>query len=170
MDPHSGQKRFATSEIPLDITAKNVHVQPNGKVRITWESSAEATGEPHVSWYEADWLQYAASVPEGKEISSTAHRNTYLWNDALYKRGIVSYDFHWHDPKRFKRAVNKLAATGILFLKDVPTEENAVEAVAEKLGPLKNTFYGRTWDVKDKPMAENVAYTNVFLDLHMDLL
>lgn len=74
-------------------------------------------------------------------------------------------------PRRFQRAIKKnLAAAGILFLTNVPTDETAVEAIAEKLGPIKNTFYGKTWDVKDKPMAENVAYTNVFLDLHMDLL
>jgi len=66
--------------------------------------------------------------------------------------------------------VYRLAADGLIFLWDLPTEETAVEAVAERFGPIKNTFYGRTWDVKDKPMAENVAYTNVFLDLHMDLL
>jgi len=78
---------------------------------------------------------------------------------------------NWQDPKRFQRAIkNNLAAAGILLLFNVPTDETAVEAIAEKLGPVKNTFYGKTWDVKDKPMAENVAYTNVFLDLHMDLL
>jgi alpha-ketoglutarate-dependent taurine dioxygenase len=39
-----------------------------------------------------------------------------------------------------------------------------------RIGNLRDTFYGRTWDVKSVPEAKNVAYTAQYLGLHMDLL
>jgi len=57
-----------------------------------------------------------------------------------------------------------------LFLRNVPDSEKSVEEIAGRIGTLKDTFYGRTWDVKSKPKAKNIAYTQSFLGLHMDLL
>lgn len=59
---------------------------------------------------------------------------------------------------------------GLLLVREVPHYENAVEDMALRIGNLRDTFYGRTWDVKSVPQAKNVAYTAQYLGLHMDLL
>ena len=38
------------------------------------------------------------------------------------------------------------------------------------LANIRETFYGRTFDVRAKPNAENVAYTSGYLGLHQDLM
>lgn len=75
-----------------------------------------------------------------------------------------------NDGQDFADALKNLDDTGLICLSGVPESEKAVEDIALKLGPIRETFYGRTWDVKDKPNADNVAYTSDYLGMHMDLL
>ena len=42
--------------------------------------------------------------------------------------------------------------------------------LAERVGPIQETVYGRTWRVESVPQAENIAYTNHELELHTDIL
>jgi len=66
--------------------------------------------------------------------------------------------------------LKQLQLYGLVFLRNVPDSEKAIEDIGGRIGPLKNTFYGLTWDVKSVPQAKNVAYTHQYLGLHMDLL
>ena len=51
----------------------------------------------------------------------------------------------------------------------MPLERDAVERVVLRIGPIRETFFGRTWDVVNVPSASNIAYTSVELGLHQDL-
>lgn len=79
-------------------------------------------------------------------------------------------------PEGLHRALSTLRETGLVFLRDVPTDATddaacELRRVATRIGGLRNTFYGPTWDVKALgEHGRNVAYTNVDLGLHMDLL
>ena len=68
------------------------------------------------------------------------------------------------------KAIQLLVKDGLLFLSGVPKDPESVGRIAERIGPIRNTFYGRTWDVRSVPNAKNVAYTNQYLGFHMDLL
>ncbi|EDN91895.1 hypothetical protein SS1G_07756 [Sclerotinia sclerotiorum 1980 UF-70] len=59
---------------------------------------------------------------------------------------------------------------GLLILRDVPESETSVVDIAKRVGNLRDTLYGVTWDVKSVSEAKNVAYTSQYLGLHMDLL
>ena len=68
---------------------------------------------------------------------------------------------------------------GFAFVTGLPTEKTATEAgpnsaslrdLAEMMGEIRNTFYGPLWDVQSKASSRNIAYTNLDLGLHMDLL
>jgi hypothetical protein len=68
------------------------------------------------------------------------------------------------------QAIEQLYRYGLIYIKNVPTNSKAVEQVAERFGPIRETFYGHTFDVKSVPDAKNIAYTSFFLGLHMDLM
>ncbi|KAL7823661.1 hypothetical protein V8C26DRAFT_383495 [Trichoderma gracile] len=63
-----------------------------------------------------------------------------------------------------------LCRLGIVLLTNVPRDPLSIERITTRIANIKETFYGRTFDVRAKPDAENVAYTNGFLGLHQDLL
>ncbi|PWN89532.1 Clavaminate synthase-like protein [Acaromyces ingoldii] len=79
--------------------------------------------------------------------------------------------------------VNSLMRDGIAFVTSLPTDTtgNEVDAssptspslarLAEMLGEIRHTFYGPLWDVRSLgSTSRNIAYTNLDLGLHMDLL
>ncbi|KAJ1598134.1 hypothetical protein NDA14_005754 [Ustilago hordei] len=68
---------------------------------------------------------------------------------------------------------------GFAFVTRLPTDTTSTEPgpesarlrdLASTMGELRNTFYGLLWDVQSKADARNIAYTNLDLGLHMDLL
>lgn len=42
--------------------------------------------------------------------------------------------------------------------------------LAETFSNIRETFYGQVWDVVNVRNSRNIAYTNLDLGLHMDLL
>lgn len=67
-------------------------------------------------------------------------------------------DYMTSDAKLFE-AVRHLTLYGLLFLRGVPEtpEQDAVEGIAERIGNIKNTFYGKTWDVQSVQDSKNIA-------------
>ena len=72
--------------------------------------------------------------------------------------------------KTLLAVLKQLWSYGLAFLYNVPTKDQEIVKIVTRIGSLKNTFYGPTWDVKSVPGAKNIAYTNLELGLHMDLL
>lgn len=69
-----------------------------------------------------------------------------------------------------RQILEQVQILGIVVIKGVPTEENSLVNFARQIGPIRNTFYGQTWDVKSVRNSKNIAYTDLDLGLHMDLL
>jgi gamma-butyrobetaine dioxygenase len=173
IDQHSGQKSFETAAIDPIITAQIAKVDEDGAVTLTWHPDLPGHD---TSTYSRSWLESVAAqtTQPSRAVASTAHRNLQLWeySSDFAGNGLEFFDYadYLGNPRVFNNAMRKLGSWGLIFLENVPQDETAVERIAEAIGPLRNTFYGRTWDVKSKPQAENVAYTAHHLGLHMDLL
>jgi gamma-butyrobetaine dioxygenase len=57
---------------------------------------------------------------------------------------------------------------GLLLLSDVPTEPGAVLAVAASLGYVRETTYGRLFDVRVESSPSNLAFTSLPIPPHTD--
>lgn len=80
--------------------------------------------------------------------------------------------------------VKGLVEDGLVFVTGMPTDVKGSQPdprqadspelarLATMFGEIRNTFYGMLWDVRSLPssLSRNIAYTNVDLGLHMDLL
>ena len=72
-------------------------------------------------------------------------------------------------------ALTQLIRYGIIFVRGVPNEvmddQNCeLRRLASTFGRIRNTIYGDVWDVKNVKNSANIANTNLYLGLHMDLL
>jgi gamma-butyrobetaine dioxygenase len=79
------------------------------------------------------------------------------------------------EPSGLLKATKQLAQYGLLFVSDVPHTEPhddgcELPKLAEYFGDIRQTFYGRLFDVKSVRNSINIAYTDLDLGLHMDLL
>lgn len=73
------------------------------------------------------------------------------------------------------KTLQQLQKFGLVVIKGVPTDTSgnadaSLRQVMGWIGEIRNTFYGETWNVKNIANSKNVAYTNLNLGLHMDLL
>lgn len=167
----SGQKRFATCDIPSDLEVDSLKVLEDGSLEVSWANDMALGSAGHVSTYPLALLHEVvmARNPYKRHIPARE-----IWDSQSFEKDSQSREIsyvHWmEDSLRFAEAFRNLYLWGIVVIKGVPQTEAAVEQVASRLGHLQATLYGPTWDVVSKPQAENVAYTNEFLCLHQDLM
>lgn len=177
VSPSSGQKSFRSSDLPDRPVVKAASVDEDGTLHVEWAGETVPEGNdgsstaPHVSTYASDTLLRRLCRMTPPTYPGLPERR--FWNRETLERDLRPVAFEdWKDGNSpdFWRALLDLHQLGILIVDGVPQTETAVEEVANAIGHIQETFYGRTWDVVSKPEAENVAYTNVFLCLHHDLM
>jgi gamma-butyrobetaine dioxygenase len=83
----------------------------------------------------------------------------------------VSYEEYMDKGDRgLKRLLELVHDYGVAFVKGAPIVDDEVGRVAERFGLIRETLYGKLWDVKSVPRAKNIAYTSLPLHFHQDLL
>jgi gamma-butyrobetaine dioxygenase len=178
VDPSSTQKNFQTPQIPQTIKVRSLETFGNGDIHIKWENDIPGFGDDHVSIFPGGSLsvpflgssqQYAT---KSMVLDRTREVRSRLWDVARIKKELqfVNFQDYMTSDKCLWRAVWLLLTQGLMIIRGVPESEKSVEDIALRIGNIRDTFYGRTWDVKSVPDAKNVAYTAQFLGLHMDLL
>lgn len=120
----------------------------------------------HQSFFEINCNDRARALASHKFPSRIPWTKTLI----TMKHRTFPYREYLDSVETFHEALNHLQRYGILFLDSIPSEVSAIERIANRIGPLRNTFYGSTWDVRSVPSAKNVAYTSQNLGFHMDLL
>jgi alpha-ketoglutarate-dependent taurine dioxygenase len=166
VDPSSGQKRFASLDVPDELPISILTTTEDGALQVHWENDF-LTHDTHISEYPRNlWHRERRLKPIG-EIPAPKP-----WNRDMMEQvsPFIPYEAFMASEAEYRQAMTTLSQYGLIFLRDVPSSEEVVKDIAGKIGVLQDTFYGRTWDVRSKPNAENVAYTNSYLGLHQDLL
>ena len=171
VDPSSKQKTFQTTDIPPGIQAKVVEPQEDGSVRITWGGDLSGFGGDHVSTFHGDFFDINSSWDNFHQDHFGMSQPT-LWDKSLITKTLqhINYEDYVTKDAALYQVLQQLHDYGLVLLRAVPESEKSVERIAERIGRLRDSFYGRTWDVKSVPQAKNVAYTAQYLGLHMDLL
>ena len=93
------------------------------------------------------------------------------------QRPTISYKDYMSDPKGRAWAIRTLHSAGLIFVDGIPSVSQEKDSplpvtmqLAQRIGPVMNTFYGSHWNVKSVENAENLAYTNKKIGWHQDLL
>ncbi|KAF2754097.1 Clavaminate synthase-like protein [Pseudovirgaria hyperparasitica] len=168
--PSTRQKEFQTCDIPQDIQIRDLHVSPRG-ITIKWAPEVPGYSEDHETELSQAFLQEVAGVKAQLDDGAYVDRQTTWDRETITKNNLwLDYNDYIEEDEILYEAIKHVHKYGLLFLRSVPDDETAVERIVGRMGRLHDTFYGRTWDVKSIPNSKNVAYTQQFLGLHMDLL
>ncbi|CAG8952088.1 hypothetical protein HYFRA_00000826 [Hymenoscyphus fraxineus] len=186
VDPSTTQKNFRTT----DALAKKLHIVKSlhlgdTHTDITWH-------DDHVSSFPNDLLK--KKKEEQKPFVQVKVRKWHVplspplikedetrllfagtvagWNGSMIKDRLGFFDYrdYMTSEDTLLRALRTLVSDGLIIVRGMPSSEESVQDIAGRIGTIRDTFYGRTWDVKSVPEAKNVAYTSRYLGLHMDLL
>jgi gamma-butyrobetaine dioxygenase len=176
-DPSSGQKSFATADIPTDVAIRSVTTELN-LLHITLENGPPSQSHPtHIVTLPSSRIStlLQQKAPVSARVATRRRFGQVHWDAAAFTstaaaRKVDYEEYMQPDSTAFWDVVRDLARYGLVFLKNVPGDEDAISRITTRIAHIRETFYGRTFDVRAKPRAENVAYTSGYLGLHQDLL
>jgi gamma-butyrobetaine dioxygenase len=80
---------------------------------------------------------------------------------------VLAEDFLTRDDA-LAEILARVALQGLAFLHGAAAAPRAVEAIVARFGFVRETNYGRLFDVRVEPRAGNLAYSAQALDLHAD--
>ena len=162
-DPGSGQRLAAVTDLPADVTVAGV---------LTSGTSVEVIFGPdgHRAVFAAGWLaRYGGAGPDGQDDDRTEDAKC-LWAAADLGGGIPQgwWPRYLADPEHRSACLSAVLTHGVVVLHEVPCEPGAVLAVARSLGYVRETNYGRLFDVRAEPAAANLAFTRLPIAPHTD--
>ncbi|KAK3670577.1 hypothetical protein LTR78_009545 [Recurvomyces mirabilis] len=170
VDPSTKQKLFSTVDIPPNIQGTRLPSSDDAKITLRWTNDIVGYGNDHVTTLSTEMYSQNSRNSSGGPLFDIPARNLWLAQHFRAKCEDMDYEHYMQSDHSVLQALQQLHTHGLLFLTNVPDSEKSVSAIVERIGPLKNTFYGSTWDVRSVPEAKNVAYTAQDLGFHMDLM
>ncbi|GJE97653.1 Clavaminate synthase-like protein [Phanerochaete sordida] len=167
--PTNQQKLHRTSDIPVDVRPERDSLQlSDDGIRVTW-------GPDHTAFYPSGFLE---RYSDSSKLQQYHHDvDPASWDQQqIQSVSDLFMDYGELDsPAGLLRALTQLSRYGLIFVtgvSPVETSDDKCEArrLAERFAYLRETFYGDTWDVMLLENSKNIAYTNLHLGFHMDLL
>ncbi|KAL4622727.1 gamma-butyrobetaine dioxygenase [Arapaima gigas] len=150
------------SKLDIDTGVDRVLVNEPTKVSVVWP-------DQHTSEYDADWLKrrcFSTMARQAMREELFLNKRVY-WGSEL-QIPTASFQEVLQDDKAALDWLTMLRRVGIVYLKGAPQEKGQVAKLSERIGYLRLTFYGHTFEVQDKLDANNLAYTSGDLSLHTD--
>ncbi|KAI9298006.1 Clavaminate synthase-like protein [Neoconidiobolus thromboides FSU 785] len=170
IDPSSTQKLHSSGEINLDLKLKDMKVEQN-QLKLLWEKNS-LINEVEEELKKGKLEEGHKTVYDLKDLTGEMEPllsvPIKIWDDTIHLENITfDYQHYLKDPKL---PLLNLYKYGIVLLNNVESGENIVNKIGEKIGPIMSTFYGTNWHVKSVTKPNNIAYTGLKLNFHMDLL
>ncbi|KAK0891191.1 hypothetical protein LTR91_025164 [Friedmanniomyces endolithicus] len=163
------QRLYSTTDIPPEIQVRSVTIVDEALI-IHWEHDVPGFDAHHYTSISLDTLRGICKTGIAPGPAQVSLPKSALWDASSAGVPDFGYKAYMHDDATLLNVMDRLHSHGLVFITSVPTAEESVSAIAERMGPIKDTFYGKTWDVRTVPKANNVAYTSADLGFHTDLL
>jgi alpha-ketoglutarate-dependent taurine dioxygenase len=80
----------------------------------------------------------------------------------------IPFDAYLTDDDGLAKALRQVARRGLAILTGAGTEPGAVERAVARFGYIRETNYGRLFEVREEAVPSHLAYTAVGLELHTD--
>jgi gamma-butyrobetaine dioxygenase len=156
-DPHTGQRLGSVADLPREPRLRSVEPSLPGHITLVWEDGLTTI-------YSLPWLR---AYDRGLRSGIRPTRLPWMGQPAA---NFASCDYQeWlANPAAREDWLYFVARDGLAFLRQVPLEQGTVLRVAEGIGYIRETNYGRIFDVQAVAQPNNLAYTSLALPPHTD--
>ena len=161
-DPHNGQRLINVTDIPEDLQIASARVSDRGDIQIVFEPGS------HSSTYNPKWLRDNCYCLNAAVDDRSASGKT-LWSKADFPAGppLIRFKDFYADRGKLK-ALETVADLGFVVLDEVPQRNRQVLEVIKQFGFVRQTNYGRHFEVRTEVSPSNLAYSNLGLGSHTD--
>lgn len=161
--PGNGQRLVTLLDLPAQVTVSRAAVEPGGGLAVTLAPELKEVEFP------AAWLRRHAYDRERATEPGWLDPGIETW-DAALQADVPTARWPAVDQDRQALAgwLGAVRRYGFAVLTGVPTESGALCRVAESFGHVRETNYGRWFEVRAEVNPSNLAYTNLGLQAHTD--
>ena len=159
---NNGQRLIALSEIPKDTFIHEAEVL-DSKIIITFSPEHKKVE------YDINWLLTNAYDHTSTKKSGWIKHGVETWDSTLMSR-MPDADFAsvHSDPRQLRCWLEQISRFGFGKLSNGPIENLALMKVVDLFGYVRETNYGRHFDVRTEINPTNLAYTGLGLQAHTD--
>jgi len=161
--PTNGQRLVTILDIPSATRIVGTQIGKTGDLEVTFAP------EQRRATFPADWLaQRVYDKPAESSLGWTGPA-VERWDGALQTHiPRAKYDDVATDRAALGRWLAAVRRHGFAVMTDMPTEPGFLCKVAEFFGYVRETNYGRWFEVRAEVNPNNLAYTNLGLQAHTD--
>lgn len=155
--PSNGARVTDWRVLPLDVRPEAVELGES--LVVEWPDGAR-------SEYALGWLRRHAYGPD--EVPAPPRRPRCLWDVPEMTRRLVIHDHDavQADDRALQRLLQTVRDFGFAFVEGVPGRVGAVADFVSRFGFVRETRFGRVYEIKWQPKSGHLSYMNSNLALH----
>lgn len=159
--PQTREREFDLTSIPDTLGISEASLDGEA-ILLKWD------GESHESRYDPAWLKQNRP---GSGLADPARIPPVTWRGDAAASQFPRIDAAtlMADDAALLDFLIETKKTGMAFVDGMADDENAGMEAARRIGFLRETNFGVTFEVRSKPNPNNLAYTSHALPLHTDL-
>ncbi len=160
--PGNGQRLIALRDIPTDTKIRSATMTEN-------TVTVEFSPENKVITYDVPWLMENRYDRPASSVTGWMPPETVPWNSNL-EADLPQADFETvkTNPDALKDWLAQIARYGFAKLNGGPIADQALMQVVDLFGFVRETNYGRHFEVRTEVNPTNLAYTGLGLQAHTD--
>jgi gamma-butyrobetaine hydroxylase len=160
--PGNGQRLITLLDIP-----PNVHITQAARTAVGLSIRFEPEGK--VVEFDPAWLFAHRYDRPSPVTAGWTNDEITRWDASVADRiPVEDYETVRADPAARLRWLKAIQRYGVARLRGLATDDGAPERVADLFGYVRETNYGRVFDVRVEVDPTNLAYTNLGLQAHTD--
>ena len=161
--PGNGQRLITLLDIPRQVTVAHASVTPDGDLAVTVAPEMKDLTFP------AGWLRSHSYDRDPSAEPGWVAPQIETWDSGLQARvPTAGWPAVAQDRQALAAWLAAVRRLGFAVLTGLPTEPGALCRVAERFGHVRETNYGRWFEVRAEVNPSNLAYTNLGLQAHTD--
>lgn len=162
-NPTNGQRLITVLDIPSNVTVDKASIADDGALHVSIAPEMKELVFP-CQWLKRNAYDYARTRNAGclaPEVET--------WDSDLQDRVPTGkWDHIFKSRSALGEWLGGIRKYGVAVLSGVPMDSGALCRVVELFGFVRETNYGRWFDVRSKVNPNNLAYTNLGLQAHTD--
>lgn len=155
-DPINQQRLYETSDLPVNLSVKDAALKDTDNIEVSFSNGEKTRLSLPGILKEIGWAEdlEAPPVPESWTTTLKTHDGV-DWNDL-------------DDPAKLKNMLEDFLRHGFCIMQNTPVHRNALLELAGRFGYVRDTHWGKIFNVEIKPDATDLAYTDRPLSSHTD--
>lgn len=153
-DLQTGQRLIDGAELPLDLSVTRL-VADGGRLEMDFSDG-------HSTAFDMQALLNA------RQDESGLSADRLLWDSQLEDMPDVDYNAALDDDRTLGVLLEKLKCFGFVRVRGVPTTEDGMQPLIDRIGPLRRTNWGGIADVRSVANAYDLTMTQRGLEPHTD--